>query len=55
VVGTLGAVEGPDKGLRYLLAAWKKLNYKKGGIPPFYFFLFEKLSYLCKFNYTKNI
>lgn len=27
-VGTLGAVEGPDKGLKYLLSAWKKLSYK---------------------------
>lgn len=26
-VGYLGACGGPDKGLRYLLAAWKKLNY----------------------------
>lgn len=26
-VGYLGCCAGPDKGLRYLLAAWKKLNY----------------------------
>ncbi len=27
-VGCLGAVHGPDKGLIYLLQAWKQLNYK---------------------------
>ena len=27
-MGALGAIGGPDKGLRYLLEAWKRLDYK---------------------------
>ena len=30
VVGYLGSCSGPDKGVRYLLEAWGKLNYRDG-------------------------
>ncbi len=29
-LGLLGAIGGPDKGLRFVLEAWKRLNYRDG-------------------------